>query len=143
MTGVSCAGLAMVLGLNEAALLEIQSSGERAWIPPTSLPTVAQPAVEVERNIRVDNEFAFRIGDSGRNVTQSRVNIRQSPGHLGKPENDVIAQAQPGDVFAITDGPEESDNLRWWRIRFTTTAGTVIEGWMAEATASGVTIMGR
>ena len=81
---------------------------------------------------------AFRTGDQARNITSSVVNIRRTPGHLGKPAGDIVAQALPGDTVTIVKGPSVADNLTWWYVRY-----GAAEGWMAQATASGVQILGR
>lgn len=142
MTGLSCTGLAMVLGLNELTLLDLQASGEPIWTPPPPTPTSDAPVAEAPRSLAESDAFSFRPGETVRNVTASRVNIRRSPGHQGKPGDDVIAQAQPGDQVVVVAGPQEADGLLWWRVQYRTSAGADVEGWMAEATGSGVTIMG-
>ena len=85
----------------------------------------------------------FLIGDSVRNITSSRVNIRQEPGYLSKSADDIIGQVFPGEAVVILEGPATADNLSWWRIRYTNSGGMAIDGWMAEATASGVQILGK
>lgn len=140
MTGISCAGLAMLLGINELTLLDIQASGEAAWLPPPPTATEDVAVAEVPR-VEEASAYAFRVGDIVRNVTSTRVNIRRSPGHQGKGGDDILAQIQPGEGVEIVSGPQEADSLLWWLIRYRTQSGATVEGWMAEATGSGVTIM--
>ena len=83
----------------------------------------------------------FQAGDSAYNAANSRVNIRRTPGFLGKPGADVLAQLQPSDTITILDGFSTADNLNWRLVRFVAPDGTTVEGWVAEATASGVVIL--
>lgn len=83
----------------------------------------------------------FAPGRRVRNVTNSLVNLRATPGYLSKPAGDVFAQLQPGDVAEITGPSQASDGLAWLPVRYQTRDGRIVEGWIAEATASGVTIL--
>jgi hypothetical protein len=134
---VSCGGLVMATGLNRLDLAEIQGGGV-VWTPPAVTP-IATPNAAVA----ADTGGAFQLGESARNITGSRVNIRQTPGHLGKPDSDIVAQLQPGDTMQIVAGPASADNLVWWLIQYQAGDGRVVEGWVAEATGSGVQILGR
>lgn len=143
MTSISCLGAATVLGVDVSALAEIRPNETPAWVPaPTSI-QVPQVEQSPQPSDPIANDYTFQIGDSGQNITTGLVRIRRTPGYRSKPENDIIAQTQPGDVFEIIEGPEEADSLLWWKVRYVTAANATITGWMAEASASGVTIMGR
>lgn len=162
MTSISCLGAATVLGVNASTLVDIQDDGEPAWAPaPTADPDSNQSASnESTSNQSASNqstsnqstgaqsagntaEYTFQINDSAQNITAGLVNIRRTPGYRSKESNDILAQVQSGDVFAIIDGPQEVDSLLWWKIRYQTASNATINGWMAEATAGGLTIMGR
>lgn len=137
---ISCGGLVVATGLNRIDLEDIQGSGA-VWTPPAVTPTPTTPP-----NVAASaatGASAFQIGESVRNVTNSRVNVRQTPGHLGKTSSDILAQLQPGDPLLIIGGPESRDNLNWWLIRYQAADGRSIEGWVAEATQSGVQILGN
>jgi hypothetical protein len=142
MAMLTCGGTATVLGLDRISLADIQGS-DPLWTPPAVTPT-PQPAANVSEETAGESvtEGSFQPGAVVRNVTNSRVNIRATPGHLGKPAEDVLAQAQPGESMEIIGGPEQADNLTWWRIRHAAADGRTVEGWMAEATSSGVVILG-
>lgn len=143
MTGVSCLGLSAVLGISGSTIADLRDNSGPVWTPPPPTPT---PATELaqSRQLSTDrSQYKFLIGDSAQNIATGLVRIRQSPGTRDKPESDIITRAQPGDVFAIVDGPEQADGLLWWKVRYGTAEGTTIEGWMAEATANGIAIMGR
>ncbi len=137
---VSCGGLVMSTGLNRLDLASLQG-GEAAWSPPDVTPTPTPDPALSEAAAGTRNGI-FAIGQTVRNVTNSRVNIRQTSGHLGKGDNDILAQMQPGESVTIIGGPTPMDNLIWWQIQYSGN-GRTIEGWTAEATGSGVQILGQ
>lgn len=133
---VSCGGLVMSTGLNRLDLSSLQG-GEAAWSPPVVTPTpTPDPALSAASGT---GDGIFAIGQTVRNITNSRVNIRRTPGHLGKGDNDILAQMQPGDSVTIIGGPTPMDNLVWWQIQY----NGAVAGWTAEATGSGVQILGQ
>lgn len=143
LTGsIVCGGLGMLLGLDELSLADIRNSGQ-GWIPPEATPTPEAVAQTEDAPIVDALASTFAAGEQVFNITTSRVNIRSSPGHLGKPGEDIYAQAQPGDRMEIVEGPAYADNLIWWLIRYTGGDGNVTTGWVAEATSTGVTILGK
>lgn len=134
---VSCGGAALMMGVNPVELANLGNSGP-VWTPPplptaTSTPTVDE-AASTPTPVLVST---FQVGQPVRNITNSKVNVRREPGYLGKPGDDVILQIQPGDTVTILEGPTAADGLVWWRIDVNGVAG-----WVAEATASGVQILG-
>ena len=139
LSAVSCGGLVVATGLNRIGLTEIQ--GAAGWTPPAVTPTPTPDAVAALPAPVA--EGAFIPGDNVRNTTNSRVNIRQTPGHQNKPPDDILAQVEPGAALQIVAGPAPADNLTWWLIRTQSGDGRTVEGWVAEATQSGVTILGR
>lgn len=76
----------------------------------TATPTPA-PEIAVGSTVIV-------IGDQG-------INIRNNPGT----GNAVLAVADPGDLFTITGGPQQSNGLTWWQISDPTRG---INGWAAD-----------
>lgn len=134
----------MLAGVSPLRLGELQNTGA-AWTPPPVPPTpevVEQPVVEGEP-VDQSTPAGFVVGDRLRNITSSRVNIRRVPGYLGKPDGDVVAQIGPGEQVELLGGRATADNLTWWYIRYSTPGNQMIEGWIADATASGVQILGR
>jgi len=129
----------MSFGLNRLDLAALQDSGP-VWTPPPATPTIEPVAVPAgEERIVEATGGAFQVGEQARNVTGDRVNIRRTPGHLGKvAAQDIVAQVAPGDSVQIVGGRALQDNLIWWLVSY-----NGLEGWMAEATASGVQILGR
>lgn len=138
---VSCGGLVLSTGLNRLDLASLQG-GEAAWSPPlvTPTPTLDPSAGDATAD---QGDGTLAIGQQARNITNSRVNIRRTPGHLGKSDSDIVAQMEPGNTVTIIGGPTSADNLVWWQIQYTTSDGRTLEGWAAEATGSGVQILGQ
>ena len=133
LTAASCGGVALSLGLNRLSLSDLAGNSP-AWTPPTLLPTPEAPALPAP----AAEGGAFVAGQTVRNVTGSRVNVRATPGHLGKPAGDVLLQLSPGEQVVILGEIAQADNLIWQRVRV-----NGVDGWVAEATASGVQILGE
>ncbi len=137
----SCSGLAIALGLNQFSLAEIQGNGA-AWTPPPYTPAPTPlPVAEAVDGQSVSARFA--PDQAVRNLTNSRVNVRATPGYLSKPDSDVIGSLPPSGTAIILGESQLADNLVWWRVRAAVADGSAIDGWVAEATASGVQILGQ
>ena len=142
LSAASCGGLVLSTGLNRLDLASLQG-GEPAWTPPIVTPTPTPDPAITGANVGQGTEGLFAIGQQVRNVTSSRVRIRQTPGHLGKSDSDILAQIAPGEAVAVIGGPTATDSLVWWLIQYQTSDGRTVEGWTAEATGSGVQILGQ
>jgi hypothetical protein len=136
----SCGGMAVALGLNRLSLADLQNPGA-AWTPPPVAPTPAVAEVVPAAVDQVSTRFA--PGQAVRNVTNSRVNVRAAPGYLSKPSGDVLGVVAPGATLEILGDSAAADNLVWWRVQVRAPDGAALEGWVAEATASGVQILGE
>ena len=137
----SCSGIAIALGLNQLSLAEIQGNGV-VWTPPPYTPAPTPlPAAEAVESQSVSARFAPE--QAVRNLTNSRVNVRSTPGYLSKPDGDVIGVLPPAGTAIILGESQLADNLVWWRVRAALADGRAIDGWVAEATASGVQILGQ
>ena len=125
-------------------LAEMQGSG-LAWTPMPITPTVEAPAVESAAGAQTTTGVStrFAAGQIARNLTNSRVNIRATPGYLSKAAADVVGVLPPGETVTLTGDSARADNLLWWRVQAKSGTGQVVEGWVAEATASGVQILGE
>jgi hypothetical protein len=148
LSSLTCGALFMATGITRFNLAELQVGA--AWTPPPAPPTTAAVAASPAGSAEDGDATAgdgYPPGEQLRNITSSLVNIRATPGYLGKPGGDVIAQVPPGAVVEIVGAPgghpAVADGLVWWRIRYTAPDGGQVEGWIAEATASGVQILGR
>ncbi len=141
LAAVSCGGAALFVGLGDITLADLQSSGP-VWTPPP-VPT-ASPIDTTAPAVSAADSAAgagrLQPNSVARNVANSRVNIRTTPGYLGKSSEDVVALMEPGALLTILEGPQPRDQLTWWRVRFDSPTGPV-EGWVAESTASGVQIL--
>lgn len=142
LTILSFVTLLFSAGFNRFDLANLQGD-DGGWTPPeiVATPTPQQNVVSADAAISGGGLFAPET--TLRNVTSSRVNIRQSPGHLGKTDGDIIAQIEPGESVTIVGPSTTADNLTWWQVRYPSSNGRTIEGWVAQATASGVQILGQ
>jgi hypothetical protein len=67
-------------------------------------------------------------------VITGRLNLRQAPGHVGKPPGDVVTTVPGGNQMTVLGGPESRDGLRWWNLRYVPSAIETHEGWAADGT---------
>jgi hypothetical protein len=142
LTLASCGGLVMATGINRFNLADLQSNGQ-VWAPPQVAPTPTEASAVAEQPVVGEAGGAFSLGQQLANVTASQVNIRAEAGYLSKPTGDVIGQVPPGGRVEIIGGRTFADGLTWWYIQYVAPDGVTIEGWIAEATASGVQILGQ
>lgn len=141
LTIASLGILLLSTGANRFDLASLQGN-DSAWTPPEIMST---PAVDPAQAGAVTASSAggdYGTGVTLRNVTNTNVRIRQTPGNLSKPEGDVIAGIPAGGRVEVIDGPTSVDGLTWWLVRYTNGNGQVVEGWSAEVTSSGLRILG-
>jgi hypothetical protein len=144
LAAISCGALTAALGLNRLTLDDIRGGTGAVWTPMPVTPTaaLAETAPQTEAGAQPDAvSTRFSAGQAARNMTNSRVNVRLTPGYLGKAGSDVIGQLEAGQALTILGEPTAADELTWWRIQADNNGQTVV-GWVAEATASGVQILG-
>jgi hypothetical protein len=143
LSAISCGALTAALGLNRLTLDDIRGAAGAAWTPMPITPTAV--VVETDAQAPAGDPAAvssrFTADQTARNMTNSRVNIRMTPGYLGKAASDVIGQLEAGQTLTILGEPTAADELTWWRVQAVSNGQTVV-GWVAEATASGVQILG-
>lgn len=72
----------------------------------------------------------FKMGDNV--YTRGYVNLRRTPGYVGKAASDVMGTMEPGSLFEIVVGPHIKDGLVWWQ--GTSTYGN---GFIAESDPQG------
>lgn len=138
----SCGGIVLATGMNRINLTTLQNDGP-AWTPPAVTATPDATPVTDEAPIVGEAGGAFVLGQRLTNITSSQVNIRAEPGYLSKPAGDIIGQVPPGGRVEVIGGRALADGLTWWYIRYPAPDGATIDGWIAEATASGVQILGQ
>lgn len=138
LTVISLALLLMSMGLDNFDLASLQNS-EAAWSPP---PIVLTPDVgeEVVSAAGAGGDAAA-LGRTLRNVANTGVFIRYTPGYIGKSESDKLGRIAPGGIVEIIGGPATADDIVWWQIRYQNSDGSVIEGWSAQTAGSGLQIL--
>lgn len=141
LTLASCSGVGIALGLNQLSLAELQGNGV-VWTPPPYTP-VPTPAPADEAIVASGASTLFAAQQHVRNLTNSRVNVRATPGYLSKPASDVIGVLEPDAAVVVSGENQVADNLTWWYVQATLADGRAVVGWVAEATASGVQILGE
>ncbi len=83
--------------------------------------------------IKVADAPPFTPGETLRNVSPHRVNLRRTPGYRNQAAGDVLSVVPAGADVVAQAGPQAADGLTWWQVR--NGAGTV--GWMAQTSPSG------
>jgi hypothetical protein len=127
----------MTLGLNRLDLADLQHNGP-AWTPQPATPTTEGAPAAGNDATPASNQGAGSFQPSQVIHNLTAVNVRRTPGYLGKLTTDVVTVVKPGESLEIIEGPTPMDKLNWWHIRY-----NGIDGWVAEATASGVQILGK
>lgn len=125
------------LGFDSVTLAQLRGDNE-GWTPPTLMPTPTPAPIRENDEPLITVGGRFQANQTVRNVTGSRVNLRRTPGHLGKGNDDILGQLAAGDAVVIQGESTVVDNLTWWLVSW---QGQ--QGWVAEATASGVQILGE
>ncbi|MEZ4614261.1 MAG: carboxypeptidase-like regulatory domain-containing protein [Caldilineaceae bacterium] len=69
---------------------------------------------------------------------QAWMAVRQAPGYVGKPGQEIVGIFAPGAMMQIVGTDAEQDRLFWWHVRGTQSDGATVEGWVPEATAEMV-----
>ncbi len=75
-------------------------------------------------------------------ATTTSVNIRRTPGYVGKAPSDILVQA-PTDarLTILSAAPEQRDGLDWWQVRYSPTGQTPIVGWVAQRSPAGAELL--
>ena len=154
LIGVSAGALLFALTLCTVVMFFLPTLGAQwasatqpgpSWTPPpptvtlpiTPLPTETPPATPTTASaITPTSTLTFKTGDMVTNANKGPVNLRRTPGYLGKPNSDRIGLVASGQQLRVIGGPEQKDGLVWWKVQWGDKSG-----WMAERTASGVLIL--
>ena len=88
-------------------------------------------------------EWTWPLGADGFQVTRGDVAAMAAGDDGICIASDVVAQVYPGETVEILGDSAAVDGLAWWRVRYVGRDGAVVEGWIAEATAGGVQILGE
>ncbi|MEZ4832471.1 MAG: M23 family metallopeptidase [Caldilineaceae bacterium] len=76
----------------------------------------------------------FRISQTV--YTGSYVNLRRTPGYVGKTTDDILVEMPYGAAVVVDGGPRRDDDLIWWQVDFNQD-GHNLRGWTAEANHAG------
>src|SRR5690606_12879446 len=83
----------------------------------------------------------FRQGDVLKLVAY--VNLRHTPGYIGKGADDRAGDLQPGQTVVVLDAASQVvDGLVWWRVRVQDTQ-PALHGWLAQAGPDGMPLVER
>lgn len=118
--------------VNAARMVDVGSFELVLW--PASVPTM-EPL----------SEASFGLGQQVRNVyalSDNRVNLRRTPGHLNKPANDVLLNLPGAATMTILGSAVTKDQLSWWPVLYAAADNRLYTGWVAAATDTGQTILG-
>lgn len=83
----------------------------------------------------------YSVGDMVVNISGDIVNLRSSPGYVGKPASDVVSHLPDRTALMVREGPRDADKLVWWKVSGSVAESGRVEGWLAEAAPSGVRLM--
>ncbi len=64
---------------------------------------------------------------------QTFVNLRRTPGYLGKTPDDIVGEMAYGKPGKVVAGPKNADDLTWWQLAHTDTENRALVGWAAES----------
>ncbi len=82
----------------------------------------------------------YSVGDAVCNISLAEVNLRKTPGFVGKPADDVVALLPSKALLRLAEGPRDVDGLFWWRVEGTIN-GQGMNGWMAEVSTRGIRLL--
>jgi hypothetical protein len=110
-------------------------------ITPSAIPTNTPITIYITAtNVPIQNQEneADKIKSNATISDQvGEVNLRRSPGYLGKNDDtDVIVKIPQFALVEIIGGPIDKDSLSWWNVSW-----SGHEGWIADHTGNGRTIM--
>ncbi|MCB9137655.1 MAG: M23 family metallopeptidase [Caldilineaceae bacterium] len=74
--------------------------------------------------------------------THGVMRIRNAPGHLNKPDDDVLGALAAKTTVYVIAGPREQDGLIWYQIGGVAVPAGEIVGWGAQAAPDGVALLG-
>ena len=89
--------------------------------------------------IETADVVTYTVGASVTNISPFDVNVRRSPGWVGKPDTDVAALVPSKALLRLAEGPAQADGLSWWRV--TGVENPAIDGWMAEVSPAGARLL--
>jgi len=75
-------------------------------------------------------------------ATTTAVNIRRTPGYVGKAPSDILVQT-PTDarLTILSAAPQQLDGLDWWQVRYSPAGQTPLVGWVAQRSPAGAELL--
>lgn len=100
----------------------------------------AQVLAQVEDDWQppLDEEDDDPITKGATVYTQTWLNIRKSPGHIGQLGDDILGMLPPGAAVTLKGDSVQKDELVWWLGASQFADGSLVQGWVAEAVADTV-----
>jgi len=95
-----------------------------AIAPPPPLPQIAPTFQEGQQAIVV-----------------AAANLRKTAGFVGAPKTDVLGEVAKDTPATILAPSKKADGLTWWHVRTTLKNGADAEGWIAQASSGGATLL--
>lgn len=74
----------------------------------------------------------FQVGQQVVIIADQRINMHSGPGIDFPP----ITTLNPGAIVTIAGSPHPTAQYTWWPVRFTSTSGEAMEGWVADSSIS-------
>ncbi|MBX3011631.1 MAG: peptidoglycan DD-metalloendopeptidase family protein [Caldilineaceae bacterium] len=110
-----------------------------AQVDPTWRPPKEKEKVVVTPPVVLPKPTKFTNGQTV--FAQEWLNVRKSPGHLGKDGSDLLGLLSPGMSATIQGDAVARDGLTWWPIQTVVTTGAPVTGWAAAANAQVVLLV--
>ncbi len=83
----------------------------------------------------------FRAGETV--FAQTFVNLRRSPGYVGKTAEDIVGEMAYGRSGLVQAGPRSADDLTWWQLAHTAADNRALVGWAAETGSDKAELLGK
>lgn len=75
-------------------------------------------------------------------ATTTAVNLRRTPGYVGKAASDILVQA-PADarLTILSAAPQQVDGLDWWQVRYSPPGQSPLVAWAAHKSPAGAELL--
>jgi hypothetical protein len=114
----------------------VDRTGWIAQVGPDGVVLLAKAQVDLPE---APPAVVFQIGD--RIVTATSVRVRRQPGHVGRPDSDVLGGFWPEMTLWVRGGPQQADGLTWWLVSGVVTSGETVTGWAAQRLDNGTHLL--
>ena len=83
----------------------------------------------------------FRAGETV--FAQTFVNLRRTPGYVGKTADDIAGEMAYGKSGRVQAGPQNADDLTWWQLAHTDAQNRALVGWAAQTGTDKAELLGK